>query len=50
MEHDGDNGVLEIKQTSLTDLIIESLWLYVGNTKVKWIPEEATSLNNYEYG
>ena len=50
MKHDGKNGILELKQTGLTDRIIEYLGLCVGTTKLKWARIRATLLINYEYG
>ena len=44
MECDGDTGVLELKQTCLSDRIIKYLGLGFGIKKVKWAPAEATPL------
>ena len=50
MEHDGENVILELKQTGLTDWIIEYLGFYVRTKKVKWEPAGNTLLINDEYG
>ena len=42
--------MLELNQTGLTDQIIEPLGLYLGTTRVKWTPAEATLLVEYKDG
>ena len=44
MELDGETTILELKQTGLTDRIIEYLGLDFVSTKGKWTPAEVTPL------